>query len=48
MANPSPRVKVDQVGYSVGQSTLLTDVSLLVSPGEVLVLVGPNGAGKST
>ena len=48
MTDPSPRVKVNRVGYTVGQATLLTDVSLLVNPGEVLVLVGPNGAGKST
>ena len=43
-----PRVQAERVGYTVGMATLLEDVSLIVRPGEVLVLVGPNGAGKST
>jgi len=34
--------------YRVGSTSLVHEVSLVVDPGEVLVLVGPNGAGKST
>ncbi len=44
----SGRVVADAVGYRVGSAELLHGVSLVVKPGEVVVLVGPNGAGKST
>jgi branched-chain amino acid transport system ATP-binding protein len=33
-------------GY--GRMTVLRDVDLTVSPGEILLVLGPNGAGKST
>lgn len=36
------------IGISFGARTILRDVSLSVSPGEVLGLVGPNGAGKTS
>jgi iron complex transport system ATP-binding protein len=41
-------VTATDVSYEVGTATLLSNVSMVVRPGEVLVLVGPNGAGKST
>lgn len=34
------------IGY--GDTTIVTDATLEVAPGEVVGLVGPNGAGKST
>ncbi len=43
-----PHVVATNIGYRVGHADLLRDVSLVVRPGEVLVMVGPNGAGKST
>ncbi len=37
-----------QLSVSLSGRQVLKDISLRVSPGEVLVIVGPNGAGKST
>jgi iron complex transport system ATP-binding protein len=42
------RITADNVTVTVGDATLLNDVSVVAEPGELLGLVGPNGAGKST
>lgn len=39
---------VHRISVRIGAATLLDDVSVAVSPGEVVVVAGPNGAGKST
>jgi iron complex transport system ATP-binding protein len=36
------------VSVRIGSATLLADVSIEVSPGEIVAVAGPNGAGKST
>jgi len=46
---PNPLLKLDKavLGYSSKQ-TILSDVTLTLSPGDRIGLLGPNGAGKST
>lgn len=43
-----PVLDVQGVSAWYGEARVLTDVSLSVSPGEVVTLVGRNGAGKTT
>lgn len=39
---------VTDLSVRLGESTVVSDVSLHVRPGEVVGLIGPNGAGKTT
>ncbi|MBL1073488.1 ABC transporter ATP-binding protein [Nocardia sp. 2] len=39
---------LDRLRLSYGGSPVITDLSLAVRPGEILVLTGPSGCGKST
>lgn len=41
-------LRVDGIHTYYGRAHILSDVSLQVGPGEVVVLLGRNGAGKST
>ncbi|SEP03371.1 iron complex transport system ATP-binding protein [Mucilaginibacter gossypiicola] len=39
---------VENVTYKAGKHTLVKDISFMVHPGEVMVILGANGAGKSS
>ena len=43
-----PKLEIQHVTMGYKETVVLSDVSLEVSPGEVLAVIGPNGVGKST
>lgn len=44
----TPVLRVEHIHVTLGGKSILKDVSLTVSKGELKVLIGPSGAGKST
>lgn len=42
------RIVFENVGYKLGEKTILQDISFTVEPGQTLALLGPSGAGKTT
>ena len=41
-------MQLSGVGLNKGPAAILSDISFVLQPGELVMLVGPNGAGKST
>jgi ATP-binding cassette subfamily F protein uup len=41
-------IEAKQVNYSIGNKTLVRDLSLLLTRGDKLGIIGPNGCGKTT
>ncbi|MDC7227081.1 MAG: ABC transporter ATP-binding protein [Spirochaetales bacterium] len=48
MAQNDPILKIDSLSVSYGHVKALSDISLEVGKGEIVVLVGANGAGKTS
>lgn len=46
--NPIPALEIRNVGFSYGNTAVLSDVNLAVPAGDFLAIVGPNGGGKTT
>ena len=41
-------IKLESVGYSIGEKTLFSSLSLCISPGDKIGVVGANGSGKTS
>ncbi len=41
-------INLQNVSLTLGQRTILHDISLIINEGEFIAILGPNGAGKST
>ncbi|MCD5203014.1 amino acid ABC transporter ATP-binding protein [Enterococcus casseliflavus] len=41
-------IKVEKLVKTFGENTVLKEINLEVTPGEVVVIIGPSGSGKST
>jgi iron complex transport system ATP-binding protein len=44
----NPLLSAHHVSFAYTERPVLQDVTLALSPGEILTLIGPNGSGKST
>jgi ABC-type sugar transport system ATPase subunit len=47
-AGRGPALEAQGLTVARGKRTLLTNIDLTLSPGEIVVVIGPNGVGKST
>ncbi|MES1214724.1 MAG: ABC transporter ATP-binding protein [Bacteroidota bacterium] len=46
--NSASKLILDNVSHGYGELSVLKNLSLVVNPGELVVLVGPSGCGKTT
>lgn len=44
----TPFIAIEDVSFQYEHTTVLRDISLMVSKGDFLSIIGPNGSGKST
>ena len=44
----TPLISLNNVAVEVNNQNILYDISLTISPSQIITLLGPNGAGKST
>src|SRR4051812_46847316 len=42
------RLVLENVSHRYGSVSVLSDLNLVVNPGEIVMLVGPSGCGKTT
>jgi ATP-binding cassette subfamily F protein 3 len=47
-ALPVPLLKLDEIAAGYGERRVLSDIKMILSPGDRIALLGANGAGKST
>ena len=48
MNNQSDILQIRDVGFTVGENTILKNVNFCLSPGEFKLITGPSGCGQST
>ena len=41
-------IQIQDLSYSIGGRTLMTEINWSIQPGKRSALIGPNGAGKTT
>ena len=41
-------INAEKLSFARGGKTILQDISMQVSAGEIVTIIGPNGAGKSS
>ncbi len=48
VGSQTPYIQIEHVSKRIGDRDIVRDVSLSVSPGEVVSIIGPSGAGKTS
>ncbi|WP_432471455.1 zinc ABC transporter ATP-binding protein ZnuC [Amphritea sp. HPY] len=48
MSESQALIRLQNLRISFGENTVISDVSMVLKPGQITTLIGPNGAGKTT